>query len=144
MTGEILQPVMSAEETQAYLEEVFPQQRGVYRIVEVAPMRARIAQTIRYENLRPGDTVSGPTLFAIADCAFYTTCLAMVGREAMMVTASTSITFLRRPPAADLWAEARILKFGRTLISGDVLIHSEAVDQPVAHAALSYARPQSG
>lgn len=135
------QPVMTAAETQAYLDEVFPQQRGTYQVRAVGPLSAQVSQKISYGHLRPGGTVSGPTLFAMADCAFYVACLAMAGREATMVTASTAITFLRRPPEADLLGEARILKFGRTLISGDVLVYSAGDAAPVAHAALTYARP---
>lgn len=134
-------PVMTAIETQAYLDEVFPQQRGVFQVRAVGPFFAEVVQKIGYDQLRPGGTVSGPTLFAMADCAFYAACLAMVGREAAMVTASTAITFLRRPPEADLRAEARILKLGRSLVSGDVLVYCEGLENPVAHAAMTYSRP---
>lgn len=135
------EPVMTPAELSDFLDEVFPQQRGVYAIEDVAPMQVRVRQAINKSHLRPGGTVSGPTLFAIADIAFYAAGLAMVGREAMMVTTSLSMTFLRKPPNANLIAEARILKLGRLLVSGDVIIHSEGVDGPVAQASLTYARP---
>lgn len=135
------QPVLTAEEIAAYINEIFPQQRDAFQVVEVGPMQAKIRQNVGYEHLRPGDTVSGPTIFTIADCAFYMACLAMVGRQGMMVTANLSLNFLRRPPAADLIAEARILKLGRTLITGEVYIYSDAVEGPVAHATTTYAVP---
>ncbi|MEM7059758.1 MAG: PaaI family thioesterase [Pseudomonadota bacterium] len=135
------EPILSAAEVAAYINEVFPQQRDVYQVLEVGPMRSKIRQSIAYAHLRPGDTVSGPTIFAIADCAFYMACLAMEGRKAMMVTSNLTLNFLRRPPAADLTAEARILKLGRTLITGEVYIHSDGVDGPVAHATTTYAVP---
>ena len=135
------QPVLSAEEVAAFVDEVFPQQAGVYRVASVAPMAAVLTQAIDARHLRPGGTVSGPTMFAIADCAFYVAVLAMIGRQPLTVTTTLTINFLRKPPAADLRAEARILKLGRTLATGDVLIHSAGVADPVAHAVATYAVP---
>ena len=135
------QPVLTAEEIATFLDEVFPQQAGVYRVVSVAPMAAALAQAVDDRHLRPGGTVSGPTMFAIADCAFYVAVLAMIGRQALTVTSSMTINFLRKPAATDLRAEARILKLGRTLATGDVLVFSAGVADPVAHAAVSYAVP---
>jgi len=137
------QPVLSAEEVAAFLDEVFPQQAGVYRVVSVAPMSAVLTQAIDDRHLRPGGTVSGPTMFAIADCAFYVAVLAMIGREALTVTTTLTINFLRKPAATDLRAEARILKLGRTLATGDVLVYSEGMADPAAHAAVTYAVPSA-
>ena len=136
-------PVMTAAELEVFLDEVFPQMQGVYRIPAVGPMRATLTQEIGEAHLRPGGTVSGPTLFAIADCAFYVAVMAMIGRQALTVTSGLTINFLRKPPVAPLRAEARILKLGRTLAAGDVEIFSEGVDGPVAHAAVTYAIPRA-
>ena len=65
----------------------------------------------------------------------------MIGREALTVTSNATINFLRKPTAADLIGEVRILKLGRTLITGDVMIFSEGDDKPVAHATMTYAVP---
>jgi uncharacterized protein (TIGR00369 family) len=135
------EPVLSAEEVAAFVDEVFPQLAGDYRILSVSPMSAVVTQAIDGRHLRPGGTVSGPTLFAIADFAFYVTVMAMIGREALTVTTTLTINFLRKPAEADLRAEARILKLGRTLATGDVLVFSEGVADPVAHAAVTYAVP---
>lgn len=140
MTSE---PLLSAADVEAFMNEVFPQQAGVYRVAEVGPMTARLTQTIKHAHLRPGGTVSGPTVFAIADCAFYIALMAMLGRQAMAVTTSLTVNFLRKPPAADLAAEARILKLGRRLSSGDVLVFSDGVADPVAHAVVTYAIPSA-
>ena len=99
-------------------------------------MAAVLTQGIDERHLRPGGTVSGPTMFAIADCAFYVAVLAMIGREPLTVTTTLTINFLRKPAAADLRAEARILKLGRTLATGDVLVYSAGAPDPVAHAAV--------
>lgn len=135
------QPVLTAAEVVAFVDEVFPQQRGVFEVVEMAPMRAVVTQVIRDEHLRPGGTVSGPTMFTIADCAFYMAVIGMIGREALTVTSNLNINFLRKPPVANLRAEARILKLGRLLATGDITVWSEGVDDPVAHATSTYAIP---
>lgn len=135
------QPRLTAEEVAAFVDQVFPQQQGVYRVASVGPMSAVLTQAIDERHLRPGGTVSGPTMFALADCAFYVAVLAMIGREALTVTTTLTINFLRKPPAADLRAEARILKLGRLLATGDVALFSKGVEGPVAHATATYAIP---
>ena len=135
------QPVLSADEVAAFVDEVFPQQAGVYRVASVGPMAAVVTQAVDDRHLRPGGTVSGPTMFAIADYTFYVAVLAMIGREPLTVTTTLTINFLRKPAATELRAEARILKLGRTLATGDVLVSSDGVAEPVAHAVVSYAVP---
>lgn len=135
--------MLTADEVAAFLERVFPQQAGFFSVRSVGPASAVVTQRIGERQLRPGGTVSGPTLFTIADYTFYVAVIAMIGREALTVTTSLTINFLRKPPAADLRAEARILRLGRVLAAGDVTIWSERVDGPVAHAAVTYALPQA-
>ena len=136
-------PVLTAGEIAAFLEEVFPQIRGEASIEEIAPMRARMRLHVAERHLRPGGTVSGPAMFMLADVSFYVAVLAMIGREPLTVTTTLTINFLRKPPATDLIGEARILKLGRTLATGDVLIAAAADPAvPLAHATTSYAIPQ--
>lgn len=137
------QPRLTADEVSAFVGQVFPQMADDYRIESVGPMTAQVTQAIGDRHLRPGGTVSGPTMFTIADFAFYVVVLAMIGREALTVTTTLTMNFLRKPPAADLRAEARILKLGRMLATGDVTVFSEGVDGPVAHATVTYAIPQA-
>ena len=92
-------------------------------------------------DLRPGGTVSGPAMFALADCAYYMATLAVLGREALAVTTSAAIDFMRKPAPGGLTAEARVLKLGRSLSVGDVLIFSDGVEGPVARASLTYSIP---
>lgn len=132
---------ISREELTAFLDEVFPQQDGLFRIADLAPMQATVQRTVREADLRPGGTVSGPTMFAVADIAFYIAVLGMIGREALTVTTNLNINFLRKPPVADLRAEARILKLGKLLATGDVTVFSEGLADPVAHATTTYAIP---
>jgi uncharacterized protein (TIGR00369 family) len=124
-----------------FFDENFPQLRGEMVVEEVGPMRARMRLSVDVSHLRPGGTVSGPAMFTLADCAFYVATLAMIGREALAVTTSLSINFLRKPARRDLIGEARILKLGQRLSVGDVTLTSEGDDRPVAHATMTYAIP---
>ncbi|MEM8842550.1 MAG: PaaI family thioesterase [Pseudomonadota bacterium] len=133
--------ILDEQELTAFLDEVFPQVRGQMVIEQVGPLTARIRMPINDSHLRPGGTVSGPSMFMLADCAFYVAVLAMIGREALTVTTNLNINFLRKPEPADLIAEARILKLGRLLATGDVTLFSDGSDQPVAHASMTYAIP---
>ena len=137
-----MEPKLTAAELAAFLDEVFPQVRGDFLVEEVGPMRAKLRMPMADRHLRPGGTVSGPAMFALADCAYYAATLAMIGREALTVTTSLTINFLSKPPAADLVCEARILKLGRVLSVGEATIWSDGrADGPVAHASVTYAIP---
>lgn len=136
------QPVLTAQQLTDFLTEVFPQAADVAQIVSVGPMTATVRMPITERELRPGGTVSGPAMFTLADTAFYVATMAMIGPEALTVTTSLTLNFLSKPPAADLTAEARILKLGRVLSVGDVTIWSDGrSDGPVAHASVTYAIP---
>ena len=101
-------------------------------------LRLRVAE----RHLRPGGTVSGPSIFALADVALYLAILSQIGPVALAVTTNCSIDFMRKPAAGvDLRAEARLLKLGRSLAVGDVLVFSEGMAEPVARAGLTYAIP---
>lgn len=132
---------MSAEDLNAFLNEEFPQMAQKLDVTNVSPNQARVTMHISVDDLRPGGTVSGPTMFALADCTFYVATLAMIGPKALTVTTSCAIDFMRKPQPTSLIAEARILKLGRTLSVGDVLIFNEGMDAPVAHANLTYSIP---
>jgi acyl-coenzyme A thioesterase PaaI-like protein len=71
----------------------------------------------------------------------YALVLSAIGRVPLAVTTNLSINFLRKPPPADLIAEARMLKLGKALAVGDVIVRSEASDAPVAHAVVTYSIP---
>ena len=132
---------LTAAEVAAFLDEVFPQSTGKFVIEEVAHGHARVRMPVDESHLRPGDTISGPSMFWLADCAFYVAVLCSIGPEAQAVTTNLSINFLRRPRMVDLVGEARITKLGRRLASGDVLIAPAEGGAPVAQALVTYALP---
>lgn len=101
-------------------------------------LRLKVAE----RHLRPGGTVSGPAIFALADVAIYLAILSRIGPVALAVTTNCAVDFLRKPEAGrDLLAEARLLKLGRRLAVGDVLVFSEGTAEPVARAGLTYSIP---
>jgi uncharacterized protein (TIGR00369 family) len=91
--------------------------------------------------LRPGGTLSGPALMALADICLYGTVLSAIGRVELAVTTDISIRFLERPRPGDLLARGRLLKLGRRLAIGEVTISPAAPAAPVAHATGTYALP---
>jgi uncharacterized protein (TIGR00369 family) len=136
-----MQPVMMGPELEAFMAEVFPQMAGRFAVRAVRPHGITVAMAMGEQDLRPGGTVSGPAMFALADCAFYLATLAMIGPKALTVTTSLSIDFMRKPAPGPMLAEARILKLGRSLSVGDVMLYSEGHEAPVAHANVTYAIP---
>ena len=133
--------VMGAAALQDFLTEQFPQVSRDFVVERVAPMEADVRMRVGERNLRPGGTVSGPSMFALADVSVYLALLGMIGPQALAVTTNCSIDFMRRPAAGvELTAKARLLKLGRALAVGDVLIHSAGPD-PVARATLTYSIP---
>ena len=133
--------VMNANELNTYLTEVFPQVEGRMQVEAVASMEARLRLLVTKQDLRPGGTISGPSMFMLADCAFYVATLAMIGKEPLTVTVGATLNFLRKPEATGMYATARILKLGRRLSVGDVTLHSDGLADPVAHATMTYAIP---
>ena len=86
--------------------------------------------------------MSGPSVFALADVSVYIAILGMIGPEGMTVTTNCSIDFMRKPASnTDLIAECRLLKLGRVLAVGEVLIFSDGGEHPVARASLTYSIP---
>lgn len=136
---------MTADDLNAFLVRVFDQVAADFTVEEVSEMRARLRLNVGHHHLRPGGTISGPSMFGLADVAIYVATLAMIGPKALAVTTNCSIDFMRKPEAGkDLIAHAVLHKLGRTLSVGDVLLFSEGSDKPVARASLTYAIPPAG
>ncbi|SIO21101.1 uncharacterized domain 1-containing protein [Rhodovulum sp. ES.010] len=134
--------VMDRNALEAFLAREFPQVGDDFVIEEVAPMRVRMRMPVAERHLRPGGTVSGPSMFALADVGIYLAVLAMIGPKALAVTTNCSIDFMRKPVAGrDLVCEARLLKLGRALAVGDALIFSDGMEGAVARAGLTYSIP---
>lgn len=134
--------IMDATALDAFMAREFPQVAAQYRVERIAPMEADVRLIVTGDHLRPGGTVSGPSMFSLADLAMYAVLLAMIGPVALAVTTNASIDFLRKPEAGrDLIGSARLLKLGKLLAVGDVLIRSEGAPDVLARASLTYAIP---
>ena len=136
-------PVMSAPEVLAYLDEVYPQIKengDNITVVDVAPGTALVRLAADTKHLRPGGTVSGPTMFMLADLAAYSVILAHIGRVALAVTTNLNINFLMKPEPGPLDATATILKLGKRLVVTDIAI-SDSGGELVAHATATYSIP---
>ena len=133
---------MTIADLHRFLQERFEQVAGDMRIDALDPDGITLRLRVGAHHLRPGGTVSGPSMFALADVAVYLAILARIGPVALAVTTGASIDFMRKPEAGrDLIGTARILKLGRSLAVGDVLIRSEGAAPVVARASLTYAIP---
>jgi uncharacterized protein (TIGR00369 family) len=139
-----MKTVMTIDEIHAFLETDFPQIHTEGRIFTVTALEAgRLTMTLdpSDRHLRPGGTVSGPTLFALADVAAYAVVLAHIGPVALAVTTSLNINFLRLPEPKRLVCDARLLKLGKRLAVIEASIFQDNSDELVAHATATYSIP---
>ena len=132
--------MVSKDEMIAFLHSEFPKAQFV--IEDFTDNSVVIRHQVRQEDLRPGGTVSGPTMMALADTALYIALLRQIGLVSLAVTTSLNFNFLRKPVAdLDLLAECKLLKLGKSLAVGEVGICSEGHEVPVAHATGTYSIP---
>ena len=135
---------MTAEQLTQFLQQLFPQVADDFVVHISAKDRLSVEMTVKDKHMRPGGTVSGPSMFALADVAFYLAILQKIGPEGLTVTTSATINFMRKPGLEPLMAIPQIHKLGQRLVVGNVLIHA-ASDQlfkkPVASASLTYSIP---
>ncbi len=139
-----LETVMTVSELNELLAATFPQAfapPSPFRVTEVFPSGAVLRLDPDDSHLRHGGTVSGPTMFALADIAGYVAILAHVGPATATVSTNVNINFLRRPELKPLQARATILKLGRQLVVTDILIACVDDSELLAHATATYSMP---
>src|SRR6266849_5566119 len=129
--------MMTVEELERFFLAEFPQvfhaESGL-AIEAVWERGCRVRQAFRQRSVRPGGTISGPTMMALADFAMYVAVLAAIGPVPLAVTINLNINFLRKAAPRDLLAEARLLKLGKRLAMGEVGLWAAGSDDLVAHA----------
>ncbi len=110
---------------------------------EIGEGRATVRLPYKPDFLRPGGTISGPAMMGLADYGMYVAVLSAIGRVELAVTTNLSINFLRKPGQADIIGDCRLIKLGKRLAYGEVLLHSviESSDEPVAHVTATYSIP---
>jgi acyl-coenzyme A thioesterase PaaI-like protein len=130
----------SKEEIADFLAREFPHNQ--YIVEEVGDRSATVSHPIGAAQLRPGDTVSGPLLMAVADVALYVAILVTIGLVPLAVTTSFSINFLKKPSSAHpIKGVCRLMKVGRILVVGEVALYSAPNEDMVAHAVGTYSIP---
>jgi acyl-coenzyme A thioesterase PaaI-like protein len=132
--------VTTKEQITEFFATDFPQSRCV--VVAVGQDAATVRHAIGPDELRPGGTVAGTVLMAVADVALYVAILGRIGIVPLTVTTSLTINFLRKPaPDRDILGVCRLLKVGKALAVGEVDLFSEGSEVPVAHAVGTYSIP---
>jgi len=133
---------LSAEDFNALLAEEMPfaLKEGV-QALSIGDNQAVLKIPYDEKMLRPGGTISGPTMMMLADATMYATLLGAIGVVKLAVTTNFSINFLHRPKPVDLLAEGKILKLGKRLAVMEVTVMSDGQDHPVAHATGTYSIP---
>ena len=135
---------MTVPELAKFLHAEFPQafRSGDVLIEEADGSSCRLRQRFSEQMLRPGGTISGPTLMALADLAMYVVLLSAIGPVGLAVTTNLSINFLRKgSPGQDVLAAARLLKLGKRLAVGEVNLLSGSSPDPIAHVTATYSIP---
>jgi len=137
-----LMPVMTAAEVNDFLRQAYPQLNGdssAYRVTDVHPGGCTVRLDADHRHLRPGDTVSGPSLFTLADIGGYVCVLSHAGPDALSVTTNLNINFMRKTPAGPVDGHCTILKLGRSLMVFSIDIVADGAT--VAHATGTYSIP---
>ncbi|RKG34708.1 PaaI family thioesterase [Acinetobacter tianfuensis] len=125
-----------------FLQQSFPPSLENAEIVEVSDKSAVMLWKVSSIDLRPGGTISGPTMMALADLAMYVAILGEIGLQGLAVTTNMNINFLRKPSGnQNLRGECRLIKVGKVLVVGEVWIYSVDLDEPVAHVTGTYSIP---
>jgi uncharacterized protein (TIGR00369 family) len=132
---------VTPRQVQDLLREYQLDHDGHIQIESLGGRSARARFRVAKKHLRPGNTVSGPTLMALADVAMYAALLGEIGLVPLAVTTSLNINFLRKPAQKDVYGDARLLKVGKRLAVGEVSLYSEGEAEPVAHVTCTYSIP---
>lgn len=137
---------MSVTELEQFLHREFPQafSNGDIVIESADGQTCLLRQSYNERMLRPGGTVSGPTLMALADFAMYVVLLSAIGPVGLAVTTNLNINFLRKgQPGQDVMAAAKLLKLGKRLAVGEVNLLSGTSPDPIAHVTSTYSIPSA-
>jgi uncharacterized protein (TIGR00369 family) len=140
-------PALTAAQIGELLSVEFPQ--AFYpgcglTIEQVEHGDVRVRRAYSADFLRPGGSISGPTMMELADFSMYVAVFSAIGAQPLAVTTNLSINFLRKPARADLIAQARLMKVGKRLAVGEVIIRSDGLAEPVAHVTSTYSLPGKG
>jgi acyl-coenzyme A thioesterase PaaI-like protein len=139
-----MQPIMTVGEIEDFLDREFAQIHVDGRVLSITDLRPG-GLTMRFDpqerHLRPGATISGPSMVMVADVAAYAAILAHVGPVALAVTTSLNVNFLRKPEMRSVFCDCRILKLGKRLAVVDAILRQDSLQDAVAQATVTYSIP---
>ena len=134
---------ISIKEISKKLKDIFPQVADKYEILSLKSNYSEVKLLSNNKNLRPGNTISGPSMFELADLSFYIAIMASTDLGDKSVTTNVSINFMKKPLLSNLLAISQIIKIGKRLVVGDVEILSEDKKQTYAQALFTYSIPRN-
>ena len=134
---------ISIKEISKKLKDIFPQVADKYEIISLKRNYSEVKLLSNNKNLRPGNTISGPSMFELADLSFYIAIMASTDLGDKSVTTNVSINFMKKPLLSNLLAISQIKKIGKRLVVGDVEILSEDKKQTYAQALFTYSIPSN-
>jgi uncharacterized protein (TIGR00369 family) len=107
------------------------------RLESLEPGKAVMRLPFRAEMTNEFGAFHGGAIASLCDTAFYLALASVYGREEASVTSGLTCNFLAaaRPPH-DVIAHASVLKAGRRMVFGEVLVYSG--ERLVAHATLNF------
>jgi uncharacterized protein (TIGR00369 family) len=107
------------------------------KLEKVEHGRAVMRMPFRAEITNGTGAVHGGAIVSLCDTVFYVALASIYGREQDTTTVSLQCNFLAPAlPPHDLIAEARVLKSGRRIVYGEVLVRSG--EKIVAHSTLNF------
>lgn len=134
---------ISIKEISKKLKDIFPQVADKYEIISLKSNYSEVKLLSNDKNLRPGNTISGPSMFELADLSFYIAIMASTDLGDKSVTTNVSINFIKKPLLSNLLGISQIKKMGKRLVVGDVEILSEDKKQIYAQALFTYSIPRN-
>jgi uncharacterized protein (TIGR00369 family) len=139
---------LTVAEVDALIDQHFAQVHAGGRtlyIEAVGARHARVRMLAHERNIRPGNTVSGPSMFTLADFSIYVAILGTLGEDALQaVTTNLNITFMQRPEQRDILCDINLIKLGKRLVVAEAHLTSVGQSEIIAHAIGTYALPTSG
>jgi uncharacterized protein (TIGR00369 family) len=102
---------------------------------EGAVLRMRFSEKLCRDN----GVICGQALMSLADTAMVFAVSSAGGAYRPMTTVDQTMHFLRPAANADVLADAKVVRLGRTMAFGSVTLTTDGDTRPVAMAQLAYA-----
>lgn len=134
---------MTPEELNDFLATAFPYGELPMWVTRADGTEVELLWRYDERSLRPGGTISGPTLMTLADTVAYVAVVARIGPEPLTVTSHLAMDFVRKAPPGNLRSTGELLKLGRRQALIAIRIWSEASGELVGYATSTYALPST-